>query len=219
LPVVPPRFTTGALGGRSIKKLWLLVAALLAGAAVVAAALVAEVTSRPDPGTAAVATTVPAPTTTTSTMPPVTTTTLFKVTGAHRREIEQAAKLTLKTVPELPRWLGAAWEYGWQIEETSTLPDDDALATGGIFTRVHLGRISREARQWQVPQRLMLAWVLAHELAHEVDSTERLPIKAERLFARRIGNATLVALSDCAARMLDKEGHWLPAAERPPCDA
>jgi hypothetical protein len=208
--------TIWSMGGRSIKKLWLVVAALLTGVAVVAT-LVAGVTSHPDPGTAAVATTVPAPTTTT--VPPVTTTTLFKVTGAHRREVEAAANLTLKTVPELPRWLGAAWEYGWQIEETSTLPVDDALATGGIFTRVHLGRISREARRWQVPQRLMLAWVLAHELAHEVDSTERLPIKAEKLFARRVGNATLVALSDCAARMLDKEGHWLPAAQRPPCDA
>ena len=200
--------------GTAIKKPWTVVVALSV-TAMVAAALVAGVISLPDPEAVAVSTS--GSVSTTSTVPPVTTTTLFKVAGRHKRELADAARLLHKTVPELRRWLGDLWEYGWEIEETATLPSDDYLAVGGLgSTRVHLGRIRSDARAWHVPYRLMLAWVLAHELAHVVDSTERLPIKAEKLFAQRIGNATLVALSNCDARSLDKDGHWLP--NRPPCD-
>ena len=55
----------------------------------------------------------------------------------------------------------------------------------------------------------MLAYVLTHEGAHNTDHTERLPVKAEMMFAKRIGNKTLIALARCSARQIGKDGHWL----------
>jgi hypothetical protein len=185
-----------------VKRLLLLLVGL------VLATAVAVVVSLPEPERA-----TPAPTTTTvgrtwfenlDIEPPA-----FEVTGPHKRLIEDAARLAIKTVPELRKWSA---NFGtWHINE-STLPADppDVLATGGIGSSdVHIGRISRYAKEWGVSLRLMLAYVLTHEGAHNTDDTERLPVKAEMMFAKRIGNQTLIALARCSARQIDKEGHWL----------
>jgi hypothetical protein len=94
----------------------------------------------------------------------------------------------------------------------------DVLGTGAFVkeTRschidLYMSEVRREAREWQVPVRLMLTMVLVHEQEHCLvapDDRERPAVEAEVRLARQLHDPTLIEFAEALQAQLTSKGYW-----------